>query len=219
MVDTPELADENRAARTKERVLTVTYRRARLAQALAFVALLAALIGAIGPADRVRTTYSWPPEVLPSVTPSRLWYTPLLLIHRTPDTVSARIPCSLPPALPTAARPVTVLATARFPERSRGLAVTRSGDRLLVAIGGRVLTQVDLPTAAASDGECAYVLRIADRHWTLEGGPREVSLGGSFEAMPVVNGLFSALDLRSGTPPSLDVTTAVHASQDRKSVV
>jgi len=190
-----------------------THRRVRLAQALALVSLGAALIGALGPADRVRTTYSWPPGELPSGTPSRLWYTPLLLIRRTPETVSARIPCSLPPALPAAARPVTVLATARYPERNRGLAVMRSGGRLVVGIGDRVLSSIDLPTAAASDGECAYVLRIAGGRWSLDGGPGGVALGGSLGAMPVVNGLFSALDLRSGTPPSIAVTTAVHASQ------
>ena len=212
MAEATELVDESDAARTKERAPVVAPRRARLAQALALVALGAALVGAIGPANGVRTTYSWPPEELPSGTPSRLWYTPLLLIRRTPEAVSARIPCSLPPALPAAARPLTVLATARFPERNRGLAVTRSDRRLVVAIGDRILGRVVLPTAPANDEECAYVLRIADRRWTLEGGPDAVALGGGLEAMPVVNGLFSALDLRSGTPPSIDVRTAVHAS-------
>jgi len=190
----------------------IAHRRVGLAQALAFVALVAALIGALGPADRVRTTYSWPPGELPSGSPDRLWYTPLLLIRRTPEAVSARIPCSLPPALPAAARPVTVLATARFPERTRGLAVIRSGSRLVVAIGDRVVSRVGLPTDRVSDGDCAYVLRIAGGRWSLDGGPAEVALGGRVEATPVVNGLFSALDLRSGTPPSIDVTTAVHSS-------
>jgi len=213
MVEATELVDESDAARTKERAPVITPKRTRLAQALALVALGAALVGAIGPADPVRTTYSWPPEELPSGTPSRLWYTPLLLIRRTPESVSARIPCSLPPPLRAAARPVTVLATARFPERNGGLAVTRSDGRLVVAIGDRVLSRVGLATPLAGDGECAYVLRIADRRWSFEGGPDEVSLGGGLEAMPVVNGLFSALDLRSGTPPSIDVRTAVHASQ------
>jgi len=212
MVETTDLVENNQAP-DKERAPVVVHRRVRLAQALAFVAVVAALIGALGPADRVRTTYSWPPGELPSGTPSRLWYTPLLLIGRTPETVSARIPCSLPAPLPAAARPTTVLATARFPERSRGLAVTRSDGRLVVGIGDRVLSRLDLPTASASDPECAYMLRIAGSRWSLEGGPDQVTLGGGLEAIPVVNGLFSALDVRSGTPPSIDVTTAVHASQ------
>ncbi len=212
-METTELVDERPEERTGKRAPAVTGGRLRLAQALALVAIVAALIGALGPAERVRTTYSWPPEELPSGTPSRLWYTPLLLIHRTPEAVSARIPCSLPPALPAARRPVTVLATARFPERNGGLAVTRSGGQLVVDIGDRVLGRVDLPVAPSSDGECAYTLRIAGRRWSLDGGPGQVTLGGGLGAMPVVNGLFSALDLRSGTPPSIDVTTAVHASQ------
>ena len=212
MVETTELVEQNGAARTEERAPLVVPKRVRLAQALAFVAVVAAVIGALGPADSVRTTYSWPPAELPSGTPSRLWYTPLLLIRRTPETVSARIPCSIPLALPGALRPVTVLATARFPERNRGLAVTRSDGRLVVAIGDRILSRVGLRSASAGDGDCAYVLRIADRRWSLEGGPGDVSFGGGLEAMPVVNGLFSALDVRSGTPPSIEVTTAVHAS-------
>ena len=212
MVEAAELVDETDAARTEERAPVVTPMRVRLAQALAFVALVAALVGALGPADRVRTTYSWPPDELPSGTPSRLWYTPLLLVHRTPEAVSALIPCSLPPALPAAAHPVTVLSTARYPERNNGLAVMRSDGRLVVAIGDRVLSRVGLANPLAGDGECAYVLRIADGRWSLEGGPDRVALGGRLEAMPVVNGLFSALDVRSGTPPSIDITTAVHAS-------
>ncbi len=212
MVQTPELLEENGAACTEERASVVAHKRARLAQALAVVALIAALVGAVGPADPVRTTYSWPPQELPSGRPSRLWYTPLLLIRRTPEAISARIPCTLPPALPAAARPLTILATARFPERNRGLAVTRSAGRLLVRVGDRALTSVGLPTSPARDQECAYVLRLAGRRWSLVGGPGQVTLGGGLGAMPVVNGLFSALDLRSGTPPSIAVTTAVHAS-------
>src|SRR3970040_222548 len=99
MVEATELVDESDAARTEERAPVITPKRTRLAQALAFVALVAAFIGALGPADRVRTTYSWPPDELPSGSPSRLWYTPLLLIRRTPEAISARIPCSLPPPL------------------------------------------------------------------------------------------------------------------------
>jgi len=213
MVQTPELLEEDRTPQNQGRAPPAFgQRRARLAQALAFVALVAAVIGAVGPAHHVRTTYSWPPEELPSGAPTRIWYTPLLLIRRTPEAISARIPCSLPPDLPAAPRPITVLATARYPDRNRGLAVTRSGGRLLVRVGDQALTGVGLAGSPARD-ECAYDLRIADGRWSLEGGPRRVALSGALEAMPVVNGIFSALDLRSGTPPSIDVTTAVHASR------
>ena len=40
-------------------------RRLRLAEAVAFVGLLAAFVAALGPADKARTTYLWPPVALP----------------------------------------------------------------------------------------------------------------------------------------------------------
>jgi hypothetical protein len=212
MVDTTEVVEESRPGPTRLGAPVVVPRRVRLAQALALVALVAALIGAVGPADHLRTTYSWPPQELPSGTPSRVWYTPLLLVRRVPESVSARIPCSLSRALPAAARPLTVLATARYPDRNRGLAVTRSEDELAVRIGDQTLTSVALPRFPAG-GECAFDLRIAGGRWSLEGGPDRIALGGNVAAMPVVNGLFSALDLRSGTPPTIAVTTAVHDSR------
>ncbi len=210
MVETIEPVQEKRAASTEARAVPG---RVRLAQVLALVALAAAVVGAIGPADHIRTTYSWPPRELPSGTPSRLWYTPLLLIRRTPESVSARLPCALPPALPAAGRPTTVLATARHPERNRGLVVTRSGDGLVIGVGDRVLSRVGLSPASAADGACAYTLRIGGRRWSLEGGPDRLALGGTLAAMPVVNGLFSELDLSAETPPSIAVTTAVHDSR------
>jgi len=187
--------------------------RPRLALIVAFVALLAALVGAIGPAHHVSTTYSWPPETLPTGSPKSVWYTPLLLIGRQPEAVSARVPCSLPPALPGAARPVLVLATARFPERVDGLSLIRSGDRLVVSSGGEVLARVGLPSAPTDDDACAYHLVLGGGSWSLEGGPGQIALGGDLETMPFVNGVFSALDLRWGMTPTIDVTTSVHASR------
>ena len=60
--------------------------------ALALGALATAVVGALGPATEVRTTYSWPPAALPGVTPARAWYTPSSRRHR-PETIAARIPC------------------------------------------------------------------------------------------------------------------------------
>ncbi|MEX2612089.1 MAG: hypothetical protein WD380_00800, partial [Gaiellaceae bacterium] len=113
--------------------------RVRVALALSSVALVVALVGALGPAERVRTTYSWPPATLPEETPSSNWYTPLLLVRHQPESISARIPCSRGPALPGAAQPTTVLATARYPERTEALAVTVSGNRLVIGVGRRIL--------------------------------------------------------------------------------
>ncbi|MDQ3671445.1 MAG: hypothetical protein M3364_03270, partial [Actinomycetota bacterium] len=167
----------------------VSTSRLRLAQALALVALLAALVGALGPADDVRTTYSWPPAALPEGTPASAWYTPLLLIRHRPEAIAATLPCSLPPALVNAARPTTVLATARHPEQRGGLSVTREQDRLLVRVGQEVLTRVDLGAAPAADGACAFSLRLAGRRWTLD-GPGVAASGGELGGMPVVSGLF-----------------------------
>ena len=89
-------------------------------QVLAFAAVLAALVGALGPADPIRTTYSWPPSTLPQRDPEALWYTPLLLSHHIPESLSVRVPCRLPSPLPGASRPTTVLATARFPTGRTG---------------------------------------------------------------------------------------------------
>ena len=55
------------------------------ALALALASLAAAVLGAIGPANTVRTTFSWPPRELPAGPPSQLWYTPLLLTRQEPS--------------------------------------------------------------------------------------------------------------------------------------
>jgi len=195
------------------RSAAVPSKRVRLAQALALIALVAALVGALGPAERVRTTYSWPPKDLPAGAPSNAWYTPLLLVRHRPEAISARIPCTLAPALPNAGSPVTVLATARHPERSEGLAVTKLGDRLVLAIGGTTLDQARLRPGHANVGECAYDLRLGAGAWSIEGGPNQVARGGRLETLPKVSGLFSGLDLRSGTAPAIEVTTTVHATR------
>ena len=200
-----------RHAEAHGRVHTGT--RIRLAQALAFVALAAAFLGAIGPAAHMSTKYSWPPRPLATGTPSRAWYTPLLLVRHRPESISARLPCSLPPALPAAPTPLTVLATARLPRANDGLAVTRVGQELVVGIGDRVLTTVALSPERPEQRRCSYTLRIADDRWSLAGGPDDIAQGGALEAMPIVSGLFSGLDLQSGASPSIDVTTAVHAAQ------
>ncbi len=213
MSETTELVDERPEERTGKRRPTRASGRVRLAQALAFVALGAALVGAIGPAEHLSTKYSWPPKTLPAGTPSRVWYTPLLLIRHRPETISARLPCSLPRALPAARSPVTVLATARLPRANDGLTVTRVGDQLVVGIGDQPFTRVGLPSRPNGDGQCAYTLRIAGDRWSLAGGPNGVAQEGALETMPIVSGLFSELDLRSSASTSIDVTTAVHAAR------
>ena len=213
MAETTQLVDEHPAERAGTRFPTRASRRVRLAQALASVALLAALLGALGPAEHLRTKYSWPPKPLPVATPSKAWYTPLLLIRHEPEAISARLPCALPRALPAAATPVTVLATARLPRANGGLAVTRVRDQLVVRVGDKTITRVGLPSRPTGDRQCAYVLRIADDRWSIEGGPSNVADEGALERRPIVSGLFSELDLGTGAPLAIDVTTAVHAAR------
>ena len=75
---------------------------------------------------------------MPERTPDRLWYTPLLLIRHEPESLSARIPCPIPPALRGADTPTTVIGTARAPQTAGGLAITHAGDFLTVKVGEQV---------------------------------------------------------------------------------
>ncbi len=188
-------------------------RSSTLILGLAIFALACAAVGALGPAEHLRTRYSWPPPDLPSTQPDRLWYTPLLVARHEPESITARLPCVLPRPLPGAGSPVTVLATARDTASAGGLAIRRVRGQLLVEIGGDVLARTDLPSRQLSKQDCAYRLALAGGHWSLAGGAGNLSKGGSLERLPVVNGLFSALDLRSGEAPSIEVTTVVHGSR------
>jgi Mycobacterial cell wall arabinan synthesis protein len=187
-------------------------RRLRAAQALAFVGLFAALVGALGPAERVRTNYTWPPETMPSGSPSRVWYAPLLLVRHRPEELAATIPCALPPALRAAERPVDVLATARDPRRAGALRIVDQGGALTISVGDRVLQRI-AEGDAREERACSHRLSMKGDRWLLEGGPGSARRGGRLTEMPVVFGFFSGLDLRSGIPPTIEVTTAAHATR------
>ncbi len=205
-----------------ERPLTTTpltdeprSRRGRIALSLACLALGAATLGAVGPAKHDRNTYSWPPAVLPSGVPERLWYTPLLLANRHPEELVARIPCTLPLRLPRAAHPLTVLATARSPVSLGGLAIVRTGSTLTYSVGDQVLARTTVPDGRAA---CSYQLRLKGDRWSLTGGQNGRRRGGSLasmtiegvsQTMPTVDGFFSGLDLRRSTDLSIEVTTPV----------
>jgi hypothetical protein len=215
MTKTIEIVRETWTERGDVRSPGPVDRRIRVAEALAFIGLLAAFIGALGPAHHVRSTYSWPPSVLPDQQPSRTWYTPLLVVQRYPETISATLPCSKTPTLPTASSPVTVLATARFPERANGLLVTRDTSLLTVYRGERLLARVPLSRGAKSEGDCSYRLQFGDGRWSLSGGPNNVERGRDLERMPTVNGLFSELDLQSRPSLAVEVTTPTHTTRAR----
>ncbi|MGH3109594.1 MAG: arabinosyltransferase domain-containing protein [Gaiellaceae bacterium] len=185
--------------------------RMRAGLGLALIALVAALVGALGPAESRQTTYNWPPATLGEAKPTRYWYTPLLLIRHRPHAVTADVPCRMPSALPQAASS-TVLSTARFPRRSGALAITLERGNLVVRVGRRVLTRVDLPERASAGRRCAYRLGFSGNRWSIEGGPRRLARDGVLNAMPVVSGLFSSLDLRSSSRPAISITTSPHTS-------
>jgi hypothetical protein len=188
-------------------------RRSLLVLALADLALIFAVVGAFGPAEHLRTRYSWPPSDLPATQPERLWYTPLLIARHEPESISARLPCRLSQPLRRADRPVTLLATAREPTTTGGLAVTEAGQGLLVSIGDRTVDRLELDSGTPTGEDCTYHLLLSGDRWSIGGGPDEISRAGSLEAMPRVQGLFSGLDLRSETAPSVEVTTTVHGTR------
>ena len=185
-------------------------RRVRIAEWLAFGSLVAAFIGAIGPADEVRTTYTWPPRVLPNGQPTQDWYTPLLVATRAPEAVTAIVPCGSARAAAAPQSPVTLLATSRVPRSTGGLALTDAGRELVVTIGDKLVTRASLAPTRLDLSACAYRLTIEDDAWTLDGGPTRRTRTGDLPRMPVVNGLFSEADLRDATRPSIAVTTRVH---------
>jgi Mycobacterial cell wall arabinan synthesis protein len=200
-----------RAPSTARRSSTSPERRLLAAQVLAFVALVAGLLAVLGPAEQLRTSYSWPPATLPAGNPQSTWYTPLLLAQHRPEALSARIPCALAPALPGAARPLTVLATARRPDRGGALVVTGRRAELTVAVGEQTLSRVPLDPGAPAT--CAYELRLGDGQWSLRGGPAPAERSGALDEQPTVSGLFSAVDLRASGAPSVELTTRPHGTR------
>jgi hypothetical protein len=186
-------------------------RRSTQALGLAWLALLCALVGALGPSDNLRTTYSWPPAALPEGQPQRLWYAPLLLARHEPEALSVRIPCAPAPPLAGAGSPVTVFATTRDPTAHGGLTVVLSGDTLRIASDGQELERLELPARAAE--RCAYRLLVVDEEWHVQEGTTDISDAGSVERMPRVDGFFSELDLRAPGAPSARVRTVAHGAR------
>jgi arabinosyltransferase C len=181
--------------------------RARVAAALAVIGLLASVVGALGPSRSLHATYTWPTNApTQAKKPRSFWYTPLLLERWTPQALSAHLPCSKAPALSRSARTVQILSTARHPRNAGGLSVVRSGDRMTVAIGTSTLAHAPLDTQAPN-GTCSYTLRLAGDRFSIEGGSLGTPIVGTIASMPVVNGLFSGLDLGARPGLSVDVET------------
>ncbi len=183
-----------------------------VALVLAAVAFGCAVVGALLPSEHLRETYSWPPPNLPAGQADRAWYAPLLVARHRPESISARLPCSVPRPLPRASRPVVVLATARNAPAIGGLQVTQVGRELTVSVGNDTIERLPLPADGPLAERCEYRLEFADGRSTVEGDTSFGSREGSVE-MPVVSGLFSSVDLREGQGPSIVVTTEVYGSR------
>ena len=112
----------------------MTFRRPIAAAVAAGVALVCALVAAVGPARHVRETISWPPA-------GGSLSTPLLLSRHKPDTLTARIPCS--------AHANPILATSR---NGAGLVVTRSAGMFRASVDGH---------AVASQPNCPFELQLS----------------------------------------------------------
>ena len=182
--------------------------RLRVAQILAFVGLVAALVGALGPAETVRTTYSWPPEALPQGEPTSFWYTPLLLARHRPESLTAALPCAGAAPLAEAGTCRRVLATARFPERTGGLAVRQSGEGLEFTLGEDVF-------AIALRGRLSAHTPPRRRRLVARRRSRTDRRAGGARATPVVTGFFSGFDLRTSPRPTAELDTGVHAVNAR----
>jgi cell wall arabinan synthesis protein/arabinosyltransferase-like concanavalin domain-containing protein len=190
--------------------------RSRLGLALALVvgAVLFAGVGAGGPAHSLTATYAWPPATLPgSVTPARLWYSPLLLTRGTAEELHATIPCSgLAPPLRANESETLVLATMRHPRTSHGLAIVRNGELLSFRFGESAFGTAPLSSNAACG---AIALDVRGDQWTLRLSSTHTETGNFEGQRPEVTGLFSGLDLRAGAQPRIVVTTdpyGAHAS-------
>ena len=204
-------ADNSLVEGAKDTTTVTISKRIRAAQLSAFVALLAALVGGFGPAERIRTAYAWPPKTLPDVKPHSVWYTPLLLSAHRPDRISAAVPCTLPRSLPGATRPLNVLSTARHPSRTGSLSLTATADELVLAVGERVLDRI--PRIEPTDASCVYRLQVTASGWSWEEPSHGLAETGSLDAMPVVFGLFSAVDLRGARAPAVEILSATHATR------
>jgi hypothetical protein len=168
------------------------------------LSLAAAVIAALGPAEKERATYLWPPARLPVEQPRAGWYAPLPLLNRVPARVLVRVPCDLSPPLARTSASATVIATARRPRDVGGLRLELRDASLLVGVGGRVTT---LPWPDSCP------LQVTVERGRLVAGKRVLRLATSTPGhMPIVTGIFSQLDLRSRRRPEFDLTTRAYAT-------
>ena len=169
-----------------------------LAALASSLALLAAVVAAVGPAKAQSYVYSWPPPVVRTATPERGWYTSLPLLGRVPEELTVNLPCGLaPPVRPTSK--ILVFGTARRPTANAALRIVLEGDQLAVYVGAVDRYRVQWPQS------CPLKVSIADG--ILETGSRRTALETGTHDMPIVTGLFTTLDLQRDRPPSVLLRT------------
>lgn len=181
-----------------------TARTPLVAFAVATLAVLAAVIAAVGPASGESAEYIWPPATLPVERPDRGFYAPLPLLNRVPASLQVLVPCDLAPAL-LKARPVMVLSTARRAGTAGALRIALLDKKLRISVDGSELAQLPWPDS------CPLRIGVADGELRIPG--RTVGLEtGTLENMPIVTGLFTGLDLRAGEPPRVVIRTREYAT-------
>lgn len=84
------------------------------------------------------------------------------------------------------------------------------GRHVDVSIAGSHVTELELPTKASSN--CSYDIQVGGGRWSARGGQGGKEEAGT-TAMPVVDGLFSGLELTAGHSPTVEVTTTRFASR------
>lgn len=179
-----------------------------MALLLALAAFAAATVAAVGPTREVRTTYTWPPQTIETSghSPEGL-HTPLLIAHRVPESVTARLPCRT--GVRSDAR-VLVLSTARHPRSAGGLEVDLRRGMLGITIGEQTLGR--FPAPQRSSPQCFYGLELTEGRWSITRREPPLTRSGELSAMPVVNGLFTHLPAPAVQSLSVDVRTTPHTT-------
>jgi hypothetical protein len=77
-------------------------------------------------------------------------------------------------------------------------------------VGDVTLAQTRALPGDATRPECVHRLDFASGKWSLHDGLTGRASAGTVDQMPVVNGLFSGVDLRSPSHPQVAVTTQTH---------
>ena len=163
------------------------------------LAVLAAAVAAVGPAKGESAQYIWPPPVQAAEAPSKGWYAPLPLLNRVPSSIEVSLPCGLSRPLRSEG-PVTVLATARRPRATEALQITQEGRVLRIGVGKSQIGSVPWPAS------CPLAIEVADGEVRLPSGRTKLRTE-TLDDMPIVTGLFTNLDLRSGKPPEVSLRT------------